>query len=118
MTLLQLHGNAGSRHDRLYWAHHVRARLGVAVALLDYRGYGGSTGRVTEEGMIRDGVAGIQWASTKANETGSRLVLHLESIGSAAESTPSRGSSRPPGAPSPRTPPSRRRSPASSPRAG
>jgi len=83
VTLLQLHGNAGSRHDRLYWAHHVRARLGVAVALLDYRGYGGSTGRVTEEGMIRDGV-GIQWASTKANETGSRLVLHLESIGSAA----------------------------------
>ena len=50
VTLLQLHGNAGSRHNRLYWAHHIRSRLGVGVALLDYRGYGGSTGRVTEKG--------------------------------------------------------------------
>ena len=57
-----------------------------------------SAGRVTEEGMIRDGVAGIQWASTKANETGSRLVLRFGSgIGAAPrESTPPRGSSRPP----------------------
>lgn len=84
VTLLQLHGNAGSRHNRLYWAHHIRSRLGVGVALLDYRGYGGSTGRVTEKGMILDGVAGITWAATRAKETKSKLVLHLESIGSAA----------------------------------
>ena len=84
ITLLQLHGNAGSRHNRLYWAHHMRTRLGVGVALLDYRGYGGSTGRITEAGMIMDGVAGITWAATKAAESGSKLVLHLESIGSAA----------------------------------
>jgi pimeloyl-ACP methyl ester carboxylesterase len=84
VTLLQLHGNAGSRHNRLYWAHHIRSRLGVGVALLDYRGYGGSTGRVTEKGMILDGVAGITWATTRAKETKSKLVLHLESIGSAA----------------------------------
>ena len=84
VTLLQLHGNAGSRHNRLYWAHHLRSRLGCAVALLDYRGYGGSTGRVTEKGMILDGVAGIQWVRTRSDETKSKLVLHLESIGSAA----------------------------------
>ena len=62
----------------------MRSRLGVGVALLDYRGYGGSTGTVTEKGMILDGVAGIQWARTRTNETKSKLVLHLESIGSAA----------------------------------
>jgi fermentation-respiration switch protein FrsA (DUF1100 family) len=84
VTLLQLHGNAGSRHNRLYWAHHLRSRLGVGVALLDYRGYGGSSGSVTERGMILDSVAGIQWAATRAKETKSKLVLHLESIGSAA----------------------------------
>ena len=92
ITLLQLHGNAGSRHNRLYWAHHMRTRLGVGVALLDYRGYGGSTGRITEAGMIMDGVAGITWAATKAAESGSKLVLHLESIGSAAGWPPPPGS--------------------------
>ena len=84
INLLQLHGNAGSRHNRLYWAHNVRSRLGCGVTLLDYRGYGGSEGVATESGMIKDGKAGIQWASTRAAETGSKLVLHLESIGSAA----------------------------------
>ena len=82
--LLQLHGNAGSRYHRIPWAHYTRVRLGCAVTLLDYRGYGGSEGKVTEAGMILDGKAGIQWAATRANETGSKLVLHLESIGSAA----------------------------------
>ena len=82
--LLQLHGNAGSRYHRVPWAHYVRTRLGCSVTLLDYRGYGGSEGKVNEAGMILDGKAGIQWAATRANETGSKLVLHLESIGSAA----------------------------------
>lgn len=84
INLLQLHGNAGSRHNRLYWAHHVRSKLGCGVTLLDYRGYGGSEGSATESGLIKDGKAGIQWAATRAAETGSKLVLHLESIGSAA----------------------------------
>lgn len=84
ITLLQLHGNAGSRHNRLYWAHHVRSKLGCGVTLLDYRGYGGSEGSPSEAGMIKDGKAGIQWAATHAAESGSKLVLHLESIGSAA----------------------------------
>ena len=84
VSLLQLHGNAGSRHNRLYWAHHTRSKLGCAVTLLDYRGYGGSEGSATESGMIKDGKAGIQWAATRAAESGSKLVLHLESIGSAA----------------------------------
>ena len=84
VNVLQLHGNAGSRHNRLYWAHHLRNKLGCGVTLLDYRGYGGSTGVVTEPGMIKDGVAGVQWASTRAAEDGCKLVLHLESIGSGA----------------------------------
>ena len=82
--LLQLHGNAGSRHNRLYWAHSVRSHLGCGVTLLDYRGYGGSEGEATEAGMIKDDMAGIQWAATRAAESNSKLVLHLESIGSAA----------------------------------
>ena len=83
VTLLQLHGNAGSRHNRLYWAHHIRSRLGVGVALLDYRGYGGNS--VTEKGMILDGVAGHPPGRRRARGA-KKLVLHLESIGSAAGS--------------------------------
>ena len=96
VTLLQLHGNAGSRHNRLYWAHHIRSRLGVGVALLDYRGYGGSTGSVTEKGMILDGVAGITWAATRARET-NPVSASSEPSAARRVSPPPRGSGTTPG---------------------
>jgi hypothetical protein len=39
VTLLQLHGNAGSRHNRLYWAHHVRNFPITTIRLPDRRDY-------------------------------------------------------------------------------
>ena len=84
ILVLHLHGNAGSRYHRLYWAHEVKKRLRCAVALFDYRGFGGNPGVISEDGLIEDAVAAIKWAHVQAGQNDKKLVLHLESIGSVA----------------------------------
>ena len=55
-VLLWCHGNAGNMTHRL---ENLRAlyRLGLSVFLFDYRGYGKSQGRPSEEGLYRDALA-------------------------------------------------------------
>ncbi len=54
--LVFCHGNGGHRGGRIDAARVLRD-MGFDVLLLDYRGYGGSKGRPTEEGTYRDAVA-------------------------------------------------------------
>ena len=51
-ALLFLHGNAGNASHRLPLAADLM-RLGCAVLVLDYRGYGLSEGRPSEQGSYR-----------------------------------------------------------------
>jgi pimeloyl-ACP methyl ester carboxylesterase len=53
VDVLLFHGNAGDRSSRLGWMHLLREGLGVSVTVVDYRGYGGSDGRPTEQGLIQ-----------------------------------------------------------------
>jgi len=78
-AMLLFHGNAGSRADRAQWALQLRQLHGVAVCLVDYRGYGGSEGEPTEAGMRADSRAALKWLrETKRPE---KIVLLGESIG-------------------------------------
>jgi len=54
-TVLFCHGNAGNIANRLdaIWRFH---ELGLNVCIFDYRGYGRSTGKPSEEGTYRDAV--------------------------------------------------------------
>lgn len=52
-TVLFLHGNAGSIADRADRVAAYQGR-GLGAAFLSYRGYGGSTGRPTEPGLLID----------------------------------------------------------------
>jgi fermentation-respiration switch protein FrsA (DUF1100 family) len=76
-TLLLLHGNAGHRGDRLHLADGFRAR-GFGVFLLDYRGYGGSGGAPTEEGLLLDAQAAVSWLRARG---ATRLAYYGESLG-------------------------------------
>jgi uncharacterized protein len=58
MAVLLAPGNAGSRADRAGIADALR-RAGLAVLLLDYRGYGGNPGRPSEQGLARDADAAV-----------------------------------------------------------
>ncbi len=65
-VLLYFHGNAGHVFD---WAL-VRgelAPLDVGLLLLDYRGYGKSTGQPTEEGLYADGEAALAWLAARGH---------------------------------------------------
>jgi len=80
ITLLVLHGNAGNRMDRLFWLALLES-LGVDILLIDYRGYGGSTGRPTELGLLTDAEAAAAWIGLRRPD--STIVYVGESIGSA-----------------------------------
>jgi uncharacterized protein len=77
VTLLIFHGNAGHRGHRLDWVRDLHS-LGYGVFILDYRGYGGSDGSPTEEGLYRDGQAALQWLQHKKDL---KLVYFGESLG-------------------------------------
>ena len=66
-TVLFFHGNAGNRGDRLFLLEGFR-RLGVGVLMPDYRGYGGSEGRPSEEGFRADARSARAWL--QAHTTG------------------------------------------------
>ena len=56
-TLLYLHGNGGNIGDRVPLVSGMH-RAGLSVLILDYRGYGESTGRPDEKGLVEDALAG------------------------------------------------------------
>jgi len=78
--VLYFQGNAGGlnlRANRFNWL----TDDGTGLLALRYRGYGGSTGTPTEDGLIRDARAAYDFASARAPEN--RIVLFGESLGSA-----------------------------------
>jgi len=81
LVTLFLHGNAGNVTER---ASHIReiTEAGSSVLVLDYRGYGRSSGWPTEAGLYRDSEAGF----THLLGMGYRereIILHGESLGTA-----------------------------------
>jgi len=78
-VVLYLHGNGASLRWRL---DRFRALTvdGTGLVALSYRGYGGSSGSPTEEGLIRDAEAA--YAFTTARYAPARIVLWGESLGS------------------------------------
>ncbi|HEY1475138.1 MAG TPA: alpha/beta hydrolase [Pseudolabrys sp.] len=54
---------------------------GTGLLALNYRGYGGSTGRPSEDGLIRDATAAYDFA--RARTPTERIVLFGESLGTA-----------------------------------
>jgi uncharacterized protein len=77
---LYFHGNGGS----LRWRDkRFRALIadGSGLVALSYRGYGGSSGRPTETGLIED--AATAYSFTVARYPAERIVLWGESLGSA-----------------------------------
>jgi fermentation-respiration switch protein FrsA (DUF1100 family) len=81
-ALLYFHGNAGNISHRLERVKMLVESLGLDVFLVDYRGYGRSTGRPSEEGLYADGEA-IYRAAVARGFAPERIVLFGESLGCA-----------------------------------
>lgn len=81
-VLLFLHGNAGNishRLDSLRLFH----ELGLSVLIIDYRGYGQSTGRPTEPGTYEDARAAWRYLVEERAIPERRIVLFGRSLGGA-----------------------------------
>jgi fermentation-respiration switch protein FrsA (DUF1100 family) len=80
-VVLFFHGNAGDISGRTPIAQGL-IEEGFSVLLLEYRGYGGSDGSPTEEGLYEDGRAGYDFALSRAGSP-DRVVIHGRSMGGA-----------------------------------
>lgn len=82
-----VHGNAGTvaqgwRTDT-YRALSSGASDQIHVLTVDYRGFGYSSGTPTEQGLITDGVALVNWALDVAKIPPERIVIFGQSLGTA-----------------------------------
>jgi fermentation-respiration switch protein FrsA (DUF1100 family) len=80
--LLWCHGNAGNMIHRL---ENLQAlyRLGLSVFLFDYRGYGRSQGRPSEEGLYLDAVGAYDYLLRVRRVRPERMVIFGRSLGAA-----------------------------------
>lgn len=81
-VLLYFHGNAGNishRLDRIA----LFQRLKLSVLIVDYRGYGQSTGRPSEEGTYRDAMAAWKHLTAERGIAPGKIVVFGRSLGAA-----------------------------------
>lgn len=81
-VLLFFHGNAGNISHRLD-SIAIFHGLGLDVLIVDYRGYGLSTGKPTEAGTYRDAQAAWNYLRQQRNVAANRIVVFGRSLGGA-----------------------------------
>lgn len=79
--VVYFHGNGGNLGSR---PHKLQAitKQGMGVLALSYRGYGGSEGEPSEQGLYQDARAAIRYALENLKLSQDRLILYGESLGS------------------------------------
>jgi uncharacterized protein len=81
-AVLVCNANAGDRSMRARLAAAL-ARMGLAVLLFDYRGYGGNPGHPTEEGLAADARAALGYLTGRPEVDPERVIYFGESLGAA-----------------------------------
>ncbi|HAM36912.1 MAG TPA: alpha/beta hydrolase [Elusimicrobia bacterium] len=81
-VIIFCHGNGGNISHRLDKLQ-ILNRAGASILLFDYRGYGSSTGRPTEQGTYQDAEAAYRWLVDEKKIRPEIIVAHEESLGGA-----------------------------------
>jgi len=81
-AVLVCNGNGGDRSMRAALAAAL-SRMGLAVLLFDYRGYGGNPGVPSEEGLAADARAALAYLAGRPEVDPDRVVYFGESLGAA-----------------------------------
>jgi hypothetical protein len=79
-VVLFLHGTPGTLAGTAWRLSDLRS-AGLGALAIDYRGYGGSTGTPSEQGLRADARAAFDWI--RAAAPGSRIAVFGESLGTA-----------------------------------
>jgi hypothetical protein len=81
-TLLFFHGNAGNISHRLD-SLRIFNNLGLSTLIIDYRGYGQSQGRISEEGTYLDAEAAWLYLTEQKGIDPKRIIVFGRSFGGA-----------------------------------
>lgn len=81
-VMLWCHGNAGNIIHRLDNLAELY-RVGISVFLFDYRGYGRSSGKPSEDGLYQDALAAYAYLTDTRRMASERIVLFGRSLGAA-----------------------------------
>jgi fermentation-respiration switch protein FrsA (DUF1100 family) len=81
-VVLFFHGNAGNISHRLDRIKRLE-ELPLRFLLLDYRGYGQSEGKPTEEGLYEDALAAYEFLIEEEGLSSDQIILFGESLGGA-----------------------------------
>src|SRR5262245_3960569 len=80
---LLLHGNAGNVTLLAQTLRTLNRRHNLAVLALDYRGFGKSEGKPSEQGLYQDARAARRWLAEKENIAENDVILMGVSVGGA-----------------------------------
>ena len=83
VTMLMFHGNAGNIGHRLPIARMLISHVGCNVLMLEYRGYGTSTGEADEAGLMIDAQTGLNYLRDRAETRNHQLIVYGQSLGGA-----------------------------------
>lgn len=81
-VVLWCHGNAGNIINRLENLRELY-RIGLSVFIFDYRGYGRSQGRPSEEGLYQDALGAHDYLTRTRMIRSERIVIFGRSLGAA-----------------------------------
>lgn len=82
-AVLYLHGNAEHVADKPHLMKALGEKLDAQVLEIDYRGYGQSSGKPFEQGVIEDGMAAQRWLAERTGRQPDEVVLIGRSLGGA-----------------------------------
>jgi hypothetical protein len=82
-TLLWFHGNAGNINRRLDNIKMIYDRVPVNVFIIDYRQYGRSEGKVSEQGTYIDARAALAYLHSRKEINQEKIIFFGRSLGSA-----------------------------------
>lgn len=83
ITILMFHGNAGNVGHRLPIGKVLSESLGCDVFMLEYRGYGLSTGSPDESGLAIDAQTALDYIRKLSELHDTKLVIYGQSLGGA-----------------------------------
>lgn len=83
VTILMFHGNAGNIGHRVPIAKVLTKALNCNVFMLEYRGYGLSTGTPDERGLNIDSQTALDYLRNRAETRDTKIIVYGQSLGGA-----------------------------------
>jgi len=80
-VILVLHGKGGNISTRLTFLDYFSRKMGLSVFIIDYRGYGKSEGRPTEEGTYLDAEAAWKYLTAVKKIKPQDIIIFGRSLG-------------------------------------